>query len=481
MDILTGNIKRLYWKYLAASVTGAVVMSIYSFVDMIAIGQSEGPVGTAAMAVITPFYGIMVFLAIMCGVGGAVLMGNAKGEGNEEKGNACFTAAMILIGSITVIAWAVSIFLHKYIFIAFGANETTLPKILEYAKWVAGSVPVFVFPTFIGHFIRNDGNPLLVTIAVIVGGCVNAFGDWFFVFPLGMGMEGAAIATVLGSAVQAVIMCSHFFLGKCHLRFAKPRDMGKCLRKILLIGFSAGVLELGNVVLTIVINNQIMRYGDVNALAVFGLIASLATLFQSLFNGVGQGIQPIVSINYGAGQNDRIKQVWRMSFVTVIVMGIVFTALGELFPTQITQIFIDVTPEVLAVAPSIFRPYFLLYLFLGITILSTYYLQATLHKTMSMIIALLRSMVLSVLLLYLLPLFLGILGVWLAMPVSELIVAIVALIYITKINPTMSLTPPAPPPSAGGTRPAADHPMKFDRSTGALDRAPGSPRRRTSA
>lgn len=123
-----------------------------------------------------------------------------------------------------------------------------------------------------------------------------------------------------------------------------------------------------------------------------------------------------------------------MFFVTVFVMGIVFTALGELLPTQITQIFIDVTPEVLEVAPSIFRPYFLLYLSLGITILSTYYLQATLRKTMSMIIALLRSMVLSVLLLYLLPLFLGVLGVWLALPVSELIVAIIALIYITKTN-----------------------------------------------
>ena len=98
MDFLTGNIKKLYWKYLMASVMGAVVISIYSFVDIIAIGQSEGPAGTAAMAVITPLYGILVFLAIMCGVGGAVLMGNAKGERNEEKGNACYTAAMILMG-----------------------------------------------------------------------------------------------------------------------------------------------------------------------------------------------------------------------------------------------------------------------------------------------------------------------------------------------------------------------------------------------
>lgn len=434
MDFLIGNIKKLYWKYLMASVMGAVVMSIYSFVDIIAIGKSEGPAGTAAMAVITPLYGILVFLSIMCGVGGAVLMGNAKGEGNEEKGNACYTAAMVLMGVITVIVWLILIFFHKNIFIIFGADETMMPKVLGYGKWVIRFAPVFILPNFITHFIRTDGNPLLTTIAVIVGGCVNAFGDWFFVFPLGLGMEGAAIATVLGSAVQTVIMFSHFFLKRCHLRFEKPHHMGRGLRKIPMIGFGAGVLELGNVVLTVVINNQIMRYGDVNALAVYGLIASVATLFQSLFNGVGQGIQPIISANCGAGQTDRIKQVWRMALATVIVMGITFTAIGELLPIQFTRLFMEVTPEVLDVAPNVFRPYFLLFLFLGITILSTYYLQATLRKIMSMVIGVLRSMLLSVLLLYLLPLFLGILGVWLALPISELIVAVIALIYITKTN-----------------------------------------------
>ena len=437
MDFLTGNIKKLYWKYLMASVMGAVVISIYSFVDIIAIGQSEGPAGTAAMAVITPLYGILVFLAIMCGVGGAVLMGNAKGEGNEEKGNACYTAAMILMGIITAAVWLVFIFFHKNIFILFGADETMMPKVLGYAKWVVWFAPIFILPNFVSHFIRADGNPLLTTVAVIVGGCVNAFGDWFFVFPLGMGMEGAAIATVLGTGVQTVIMFSHFFFKRCHLRFAKPNHMWRGLRKIPAIGFGAGVLELGSVVLTVVINNQIMHYSDVNALAVYGLIASVATLFQSLFNGVGQGIQPIVSANYGAGQTDRIKQVWRMAFATVILMGITFTAIGELFPIQFTSMFMDTTPEVLAVAPSVFRPYFLLFLFLGITSLSIYYLQATLRKTMSMIIALLRSMILSILLLYILPLFLDVLGVWLALPISELITATIALIYIAKTNQSL--------------------------------------------
>ena len=119
-----------------------------------------------------------------------------------------------------------------------------------------------------------------------------------------------------------------------------------------------------------------------------------------------------------------------MSFVTVIVLGCVFTSIGELFPEQIVGLFIDATPEVVEAAPSIIRPFFLLFLSLGVTVLATYHLQSIMHGTMSMVIAVLRSVVVSGLLLYVLPLFLDIVGVWIAMPISELVVAAIALFYV---------------------------------------------------
>ena len=119
-----------------------------------------------------------------------------------------------------------------------------------------------------------------------------------------------------------------------------------------------------------------------------------------------------------------------MSLTTVIVLGIGFTAVGELFPTQIVRLFMDVTPEVLAAAPGIIRPFFLLFLFLGVTVLATYHLQSIMHGRMSMMIAVLRSVVISGLLIYILPLVMGILGVWVAMPISELVVAAIALCYL---------------------------------------------------
>lgn len=432
MDFLTGDIKQLFRKYLIASVASAMVTSIYSTVDTIAVGQSEGAIGSAAMAVIMPLYGVLIFLGVLCGIGGSVLMSNAKGEGREEKGNAYFTASLLLMGILTLILWAVFIIFHKSIFVVFGANDEIMPKVMEYGQWIVWSFPVFILPGFISSFIRNDGAPGRTMAAVIIGGCINIFGDWFFVFPLGLGMAGAAMATVLGTVVQLIIMFSHFFTKQCHLRLVMPFNVSKAIRKILKTGFGTSVIDLGTVILAVIMNNQILRYGDTTALAVYGVVSTVSSMFQALFVGVGQGIQPIVSANCGAGLTDRMKHTWKLALSTVVIMGIVFTAIGLLFPTQMVRLFMDATPEVITAAPGIIRPYFLMYLFLGVNVATTYYLQSSMHSKMSMAIALMRSMVISGLLLFVLPIFLDILGVWLAMPIAELIVAIIALYYIRK-------------------------------------------------
>lgn len=434
MNFLNENVKGLYKRFLTASMCSALVMSIYSFVDTIAVGQSEGTLGAAAMAVITPLYGILVFLAILVGIGGSVLLGNAKGEGNVKAGNGYFTASLILMGGLTALWWLVFIFFHEEILTFFGADEGLMPKVMEYAQWIIWFFPVFIMPTFISSFIRNDGAPALAMAAVMIGGAVNIFLDWFLVFPLNMGMKGAAVATVTGTCLQVIVMCSHFFCGKCGLNLVKPEQIGCAFREILSIGFGASVLDLGTVILAVIMNNQIMRYGGTTELAVYGVIATVTSLFQALFCGVGQAIQPLVSANFGAGNADRIKNFWRMSLGTVLILGILFTAIGELLPVPLVRLFVDATPEVIIAAPAIVRRFFLLFIPLGITVLSTYYLQSVMREWMSMLVAVLRSVAVSGTLLVVLPQFWKIDGVWMAMPISEVIVAAIALCYIKKYN-----------------------------------------------
>ena len=267
---------------------------------------------------------------------------------------------------------------------------------------------------------------------VISGGCFNVFGDWFFVFPLGMGMEGAAIATVLGTTLQCLIICSHLFRKHCGLKLAKPFHMGKAIRKIFVIGIGASLLDLGTVVLSTITNNQILRYGSEVELAIYGVMTTIAALVQAMYCGVGQAIQPLVSSNFGARQYERVKQFLKMSVGTVLIMGVLFTLIAECLPVPIVKLFMDATPEVLAAAPNSMRLYSLLYLFLGFTVLSTYYLQSVMRDRASMAIGILRSLVVSGLLLYLLPIFWGINGVWLALPISECIVTVVAAVFLSK-------------------------------------------------
>ena len=432
MDYLTSSTKTLYRKYLTASLGSALVITIYSFVDTIAVGQSEGPAGTAAMAVITPIFGILVFFGILFGIGGSVLMNNAKGEGNEEKGNAYFTTALILVVGFTVVTWMLFARFSKPILFFFGATQGTLPLVMRYVQWLIRCWPIFIFSTFIGAFVRNDNAPGLVMAGVISGGCFNIFGDWFFVFPLGMGMEGAAIATVLGTTLQCLIICSHLFRKCCGLKLAKPFRMGKAIRKIFVIGIGASLLDLGTVVLSTITNNQILRYGSEVELAIYGVMTTIAALVQAMYCGVGQAIQPLVSANFGGRQYGRVRQFLKMSVVTVLIMGVLFTALAEGLPVPIVQLFMDATPEVLAAAPNSMRLYSLLYLFLGFTVLSTYYLQSVMRDRASMAIGILRSLVVSGLLLCLMPLFWGINGVWLALPISECIVTVVAAVFLSK-------------------------------------------------
>lgn len=433
MDFLTADIRKLYRKYLLLSLGSAMVTSIYSFVDTIAVGQAVGPMGTAAIAVLNPFFSVMVFLGVLCGIGGAVLMANAKGEGFEERGNAYFTAALVLIACIIAVGWVVFLFFHEQVFTFFGATAENMPYVLDYGKWLVWCFPAYVLPIFLGAYLRNDGAPGLATLGVITGGLWNCFGDWLLCFPLDMGMPGAAIATVSGASLQAVIMATHFLRkGRCHLRLVWPQHLFRDIRRIITVGFGAGVLDLGNVLIAIIINNQIMRYGNVEALSVYGVVGTTSLLFQALFCGVGQAAQPLVSTNYGARKLERVQTVLSMGLVSVVVMGVCFMLVGELFPEAITKFFIAATPEVLAVAPMVFRCYFIFFLFLGITVFATYYLQSIMRERKAMTISVLRSLVLSSVMLFLLPLFLGLAGVFLAMPVSEALVAALALVFIQR-------------------------------------------------
>ena len=432
MELTQAPLGKLFRKYLFASLGSAVIMSIYAFVDAIAVGQAEGPDGSAAMAVLNPLFGVFVFLALVVGIGGSVLMSAARGEGNREEGDRWFSASLAVMGAAAVIVWAASLLLHEPLLRLFGADDAILPLVKRYSGWLLGFSPLVIAAIFLACFVRNDGDPGLAMRAVLIGGAFNVLGDWLLVFPLGLGITGAAIATITSNAIQTVVLCTHFFHRNCTLRLTRPGGLAERLKRIVSIGFGAGMLDLANVVLFALLNNQIMRYGGVVYLAVFGAAGTMSSLFQSLFSGVGQALQPIASTNFGAKEYGRVRGSLRYALTAALILGVVFFLIGICMPRAVVRLFMHATPETLAAAGDVIRPYCFVYLFMAVNVTATYYLQSTLRAKQAAAVSLLRGLIVSGAMILLLPRIFGLTGIWYAMPAAELIVCVLSLLWIRK-------------------------------------------------
>lgn len=305
MNLLKDDINKLFYKFLIPAVSGAVAVAAYSLVDCIAIGQGVGANSAAANAIVLPIFSLASFIALVFGIGGCVLRSQAKGEGNEEKGNAYFTVALVCVSVISILIWILGIIFQEDFYRLCGADEVLMPYVKAYGSLIFAFHPTFVFTTFLSGFIRADGSPKFVMGVMLLGGVLNIIGDYVFVFPMQMGMTEAALATVLGSTAQAVLLTGYILLKKTSLKFVIPYQWFVALKKIVIVGIGAGVGSLAVIIVTFIANNQIMKYSGTAALAIYGMLATIGGVLISVFSGTGQAAQPIVSENYGAGNLSR--------------------------------------------------------------------------------------------------------------------------------------------------------------------------------
>lgn len=434
MDFLSGKIKNIYFKYLAAAFGSALITSVYSIVDMAVVGQYHGPEGSAALAVVAPVWNIIYSLGLLMGIGGSVIFSTIRGksDGQERQSNEYFTASVIGSVVLAVIVWIAVAFFDRQLLQMFGAQDNTLYLAREYVKPVKFAIPLFLFNQMLSAYLRNDKNPALATGAVLAGGIFNVFGDCFFVFTCDLGAFGAGLATALGSAFTFAVMLPHFFMKKNTLKLVRPHGLLKKLRKIAVTGFATFFIDVAMGILTILFNRQIMKYLGTNALAVYGVIVNISTFVQCCAYSVGQAAQPIISTNLGAGRTDRIRQTLKYALGTAAFFGIFWTALSLAVPNVFIRIFMSPTPEVLQIAPGIFRRYGISFILLPFNIFCTYYFQALMKPKAAFIISVARGLVVSGILIYLLPAAAGASSVWFTMPVTELVVAVYAVVELVK-------------------------------------------------
>lgn len=432
-EMLTGDIRKLWKKYLLAALGSALITSIYATVDLIIVGQYEGPNGAAAMAVIAPMWSVIMSLGIFFAVGGSVMWGVSRGAGDRD-GESFFTVTLISSVVVSLLLVALCQIFKEPLFRLFGADETLMPLVLAYANWLCWFLPFFLVGQVLIFFLRNDGAPVLATVAVASCGILNILGDYLLVFTADMGIAGAGMATVFCQTLAVVIMCSHFFRSKCSLRLARPKSFSAQFLAIAKTGLSPFIVDFSIFIATVLFNNQIMRLAGAEELAVYGTAANLSIFALSILYGVGGAVQPIASANRGARQYDRLRRVMRLALISGGAIAAVFLLAAELFPTFVIRLYMDVTPEVLAVGPAIMRIQSAGFVFMGVNIVASYYLQSVLCTRESLIVSLLRGVIVAVPLLFVLPALLGFDAIWWTTPLSELAAFVTALFLLRKAN-----------------------------------------------
>lgn len=433
MDLLKDKLSKVYFKFLLTAFGSALITSIYGVVDMIVVGKYHGPNGSAAMAVIAPIWNIIYSLGLLVGIGGSVLFSVQKGKKEEENNPNQYFSSSILFGIIiAVVAWIVIIIFEVPLLRLFGADDTLMPLCRSYFKAVKVSVPVYIFTQIMAAFLRNDGDPILATLAVIFGGVFNIFGDYFFTFTCDLGIEGAGIATALGATASLLVMLIHFFKKSNTLRFSFKKNYFCHFLPIAKSGFSTFIIDVAMGILTILMNQQIMKYLNSDALAVYGVLINISTFAQCSAYGVGQAAQPILSQNYGAKQMDRVKKLLLYNVYSCLVISVIFVTSVMAFPNGFIHLFMTPTESVLSIAPNIMRIYALAFIFLPFNVYSTYYFQAILRTKTSIIISLARGIFISGLLILVLPLILSSNSIWCAIPISELITTIIVVFCMLK-------------------------------------------------
>ncbi len=435
VDLLNGKLNKTYFTMLFSAIASTIVTTIYSTVDMICIGHYAGPDGAASVACANPLWALMFAFGVLTGVGGAVMMSNRRGAGNEKAADEYFTVAVVTCTILAAILVTVySIFLEPLL-ILFGGEGNVLKLATDYMRSMLFAVPTFTLCACLATFARNDGEALIPTVATIVGGVLNIFFDIFLVFTCDMGVKGAGLATGIGQFVAFLIVLSYYFTKKCNLKFTKVKEIGKILFRIVTVGLSAFVIEITSGVTSAVHNITITDHLGNAHLAVYGTTSTLIIMFWCLFNGIGTATQPLVASAFGAGNSERVRKTMKLAFLTALVMSTVFFTLCQSFPETILRIYMEVNDEVLAVGPRIIRLYSIALLAMGYGMVLNYFFQSTLMRTACVTTSVLRGLVFPVGFVLLLPLIFGYDVIWLAVPLAEILTALIAvIIFIPKFK-----------------------------------------------
>ena len=438
-------------RYSVPCIISLVVAALYNIVDQIFIANASylGSYGNAANTVVFPLTVVALSLAVMIGDGACAFVSISLGSGNRENAHRSIGNAIVLCLGASVLLTAVYLLAMDPILTLFGGrvNAETFACAREYFFWIALGVPFYMFGQAMNPIIRSDGSPRFAMASTVAGAVTNIILDPIFIFPLRLGMRGAAIATVAGQILTAGLAVWYLF----HMKAVKLEKSsfslkGKLICRFLLLGITSFLSQISLVVSMAAVQNMCTRYGALDPvfgqaeyaqipLAVLGIVMKFFQIAISISVGLAAGCIPVVGYNIGAGRKDRARTLFVMLLGWEAAVGLIALLIVELLPRQLIRIFGagNESAYYTAFAIRCFRIYLCMMVLAMVNKGTFIYLQALGRAGLSMALSLIRELVFGVFLPILLPRLFGLDGLLYSFPVSDILTFLITALVIGKV------------------------------------------------
>ncbi len=417
---------RLIAKFAVPAIISMLVSSLYNIVDQIFIGQGVGMLGNAATNIAFPISIICTATALLLGIGSSSNFNLESGRGNlGQASRIAGTGLSGLAVSGTMIAVITLLFLNPLLEL-FGVTPDVLPFAVDYTSITALGIPFLILTTGGNHLIRADRSPTYSMTCMLSGAILNTILDPLFIFEFDWGIKGAAWATVIGQVVSGFLVILYFIrFRKMELTLKKLRPRAEYLKAIVSLGMAAGINQVANALVQIVLNNSLRHYGAVSMygtdipLACVGVISKVNMVFMSICIGISQGCQPLWGFNYGAAHYDRVRDVYKKAFQICVMIGIVFFLCFQFFSRQIIGIFGTGSEEYFQFAERYFRIFMFMTFINGIQPMSTGFFTSIGKAKLGIVVSLTKQIIFLMPLILIFPLFMGIDGLMYAGPIAD--------------------------------------------------------------